>query len=471
LSNRRAIGRAAASLWALVGALAAPAPVGANGAFPTASQLKSDPGDPSHLVLGTTFGLLVTRDQGTSWDWLCEAGALYRDVEPPMVVLPGGRILLAVPDGVSRSDESGCHFELATGLDGLVRDLTRVLAEPEAVVAVSTFGTVAQVWRSDDSGATFSALGAPVEELIVQTVEVAPSDPEVIYLSGLSGIEGALFRSRDRGETFERFVIPNTSTAHVPYIAAVAPDDADVVYVRLTGTPSELLVTRNGGRDFSTVLHTIVPVAGFALSPDGATLVVSNSFDGTFRASTEDLEFEKVACSGPSCLSFGESTLFGCGENAVDGYVVGRSSDLGATFERAVDLSCIRGPVACGPETSVGSACPGAWPAIQQQIGATVCEPPEVEPYAGCFAGAAGDTGSGAVSGGGTGGAGRGGSASGGKAGSGGRAGAAASATDGDESGCGCRVASDGGGAVALPLSGWLLWLLSRRRSRRTARR
>jgi photosystem II stability/assembly factor-like uncharacterized protein len=468
LSHWGAIGRAAASVVVLGSFLQSPGTASANGAFPTASQLKSDPDNPDHLVLGTTFGLLVTRDEGESWDWVCETGALYRDVEPPMLVLPGGRILLAVPDGISRSDEAGCDFELATGLAGLVRDLTRVAAEPATVVAVSTYGTVAQVWRSVDAGASFEPLGAPVENLIVQTIDVAPSDPDVIYLSGTSGVEGALFRSEDRGATFERFVVPNTSTARVPYIAAIDPHDAETVYVRLTGTPSSLLVTRNGGQTFASVLGTVVPLAGFALTPDGESVVVSNGFDGTFRARTDRLEFEKVACGGPSCLLFGDSGLFGCGDNGTDGYVVGRSNDLGATFERSVDLSCIRGPVACGPQTSVGSLCPEVWPQIQMQIGALACEPPKVEPYDECFAGAGGDSGAGAASGVGGSGAsggdsGRAGAASGA---SGGR-GAASGAASNDDSSCGCRVARDEPARLLAPGGGALLWLLRRRRRTR----
>src|SRR6185503_11306649 len=99
-----------------------------------------------------------------------------------------------------------------------------------------------------------------------------------------------------------------------------------------------------------------------------------------------------------------------------DGYVVGRSNDLGATFERMLDLSCVRGPVACGSETSVGSLCPEVWPAIQAQIGAMACEPKDVEPYTECFAGAGGESGA-AASGGVSGDGGRGGTASAGRGG------------------------------------------------------
>ena len=369
----------------------------ANGAFPSVSQLVSDPADPDHLVLRSTFGLLVTRDRGQTWDWLCEAGLGYQNVQPPMAVLPGGVILLAVPNGISRSDPSGCDFTLASGPDAAVFDLARVPTEADGAVAVSLSGTTAQLWRTHDAGVTFTALGDPISGFIPATVDVAPSDGNVIYVSGLAGTQGSLLRSSDGGLSYDTFPVPNTTTAHRPYIAAVDPNDPDVVYVRLDGEPSDLEVTHDGGKTFASPLTTEVPALGLALSPDGQTVIASNSFDGTFRADAATLTFEKVACQGPSCLSYTDSGLFGCGDQRVDGFVVGRSDDRGKSFERVVDLTCIRGPAACGSDTSIGQLCPDAWPPIQAQIGATTCSPPEVRPYTACFDGAAGDSGSGAT--------------------------------------------------------------------------
>ncbi len=387
------------ALGAALGVLLLPTVAAANGAFPAVSQLVSDPADPDHLVLRSTFGLLVTRDRGQSWDWLCEAALGYKDVQPPMAVLPGGVILLAVPNGISRSDASGCDFTLATGPDAAVLDLARVPAEADGAVAVSLSGTTAQLWRTHDAGVTFTAVGEAISGFIPATVDVAPSNANVIYLSGLLGTQGSLLRSSDGGVSYATFPIPNTTTAHRPYIAAVAPNDPDVVYVRLDGEPSELEVTRDGGQTFTAPLTTEVPALGLALSPDGETIIASNSFDGTFRADTSTLAFEKVACQGPSCLSFTESGLFGCGDQRVDGFVVGQSQDLGRSFQRVVDLTCIRGAAACGSDTSVGQLCPDAWPPIQAQIGATECSPPEVRPYTGCFDGIAGEAGSDATGG------------------------------------------------------------------------
>ncbi len=442
----------------------------ANGAFPTVSQLVPDPSDADHLVLRSTFGLLVTRDRGSTWDWLCEDGMGYKDVEPPMAVLPGGVILLATPDGIVRSDAAECDFALATGVDAMVLDLARVPTDANGAVAVSLSGTDAQLWRTKDGGMTFAPLGDVVSGFIPSTVDVAPTDANVIYMSGLAGTEGALVRTTDGAKTFATLPVPNTSTARRPYIAAVDPNDAKTLYVRLDGEPSSLEVTHDGGDTFSSPLMTRVPALGLAVSPDGKTVIASNSYDGTFRADAATLDFEKIACGGPSCLSFSASGLFGCGDQGVDGFIVGRSDDLGASFQRVVDLTCIRGPAACGADTSIGSACPDAWPTIRDQIGASECAPPDIQPYTGCFAGAGGESsGSGAAPGsGGTGTGGKGRGGSGGTSGAGTSAGAGAGpAAKSPKSGGGCAVRA----ANELPgESAWLLALASVAFARRRRR-
>jgi photosystem II stability/assembly factor-like uncharacterized protein len=469
LSPRQAIGRATASLGALALLLLAAPPARANGAFPSVSQLVADPADADHLVLRATFGLLVTRDRGATWDWLCEAGMGYRDLEPPMAVLPGGVILLGVPGGVSRSDEAGCSFVPAEGIDATVYDLARVPAHSEQAVAISAMGTDAQLWRTMDAGKSFAPVGDVIAGFIPATVDVAATDPDVIYASGLSGTMGALLRSEDGGLTFERFPVPSTTTARRPFIAAVDPRDADTVYVRLDAQGSSPLeVTHDGGKTFDAPLVTTVSASGFAISPDGKTVIASNGYDGTFRAPTDTMVFEKVACSGPTCLSFSEAGLFGCGDQIADGFVVGRSDDLGATFERVVDLTCLRGPAACGEETSIGSLCPAAWPDVQKQLNAAECSPPDVQPYTGCFGSAGSNEGGGGGAPPSTGGAGAGGSA-GGTAASAGRPSRPGAPSPGG-GGCSCHAVS-GSHRGSLPSLALVVGLIASRRRRGSARR
>lgn len=457
----------AAAVALALSTLVAPA-ANANGAFPASSQLIAEPSNPDHMVLRTTFGLLVTRDRGASWDWLCEAGMGYENVQPPMAVLPGGVVLLAVPDGVSRGDPTGCDFVLSAGITGTVYDLAREPSDPKRALAIGADGADAQLWRTKDAGLSFVAVGDVLPGFIPATVDVAASNPDVIYASGLSGTSGALLRSSDGGQSFERFPVPTATAARRPFIAAVDPRDENTVYVRLDAQGSSPLeVTHDGGRSFVTPLTTTVSALGFALSPDGQTVLASNGYDGTFRASASTLDFHKVACSGPTCLSFNDAGLFGCGDQQQDGFIVGRSDDLGASFQRVVDLTCVRGPLACDSGTSIGEACPAAWPYVQAQIGATQCAPPSVAPDDSCLpdGGAAGDSGASGAAG-----------APGDTAGGGGRPEpngepGVTHTTGRAESGCGCRLGRSGSRTSTALLAGLALASAAAKRRRRARRR
>jgi hypothetical protein len=430
----------------------------ANGRFPAVDQLVAEPGNPEHLVLRTTFGLLVSKDGGARWDFLCEDALGYKDTDPALAVLAGGRILLGLVDGVSVSDAAGCTFRRAGGIEQRVIDVTAALAAPGTAYAATIAGTSTRFWGSTDEGDTFAPLGDEVAEFTATTLDAAPTDADVIYAAGIRGTEGAFLRSEDGGESFLAFTVPEATTARRPYIAAVDPTDARTVYVRLEGLPGLLFVTRNAGESFTQILALDIPVLGFALSPDGETIVASNPYDGTYNARRDEYAFERVACSGPMCLLFDHETLLGCGDNFVDGFIVGRSEDLGENFQRVADFGCLEGPVACGASSGAAMLCPAVWPAISQQIGGGVCEPIDVTPDRSCLAtaGAGGEAGGGAGGGGGS-------------ESPGGAGAATVEPSPTAEGGsCGCRVTSSPRGGVAL---GALALLLASFRARRATRR
>lgn len=360
-------------------------PARANGRFPETNQLVVEPGDPDHAVARATFGLLVTRDRGASWEFVCEDAFGPQNTDPPLALLPGGVLVLGLDRGVSKSDVLGCTFELARGIDGPVLDVTASTEEPGTAFVLTADDASSYVWISTDAAASFEQVGR-IAGLSAVTLDVAPSRSDVLYLSGVEGDDGVLYRSDDRGLSFERFTIPGASSSKVPYIAAVDPTDANTVYVRTYGIPGALLQTRDGGRTFSErPLEMRTPVQGFALSGDGSVIVASNPFDGTFRAARERFEFEPIRCGGASCLAFADEDLLGCGSESLDGFVIGISRDGGETFSPLLAQSCIPGPVGCPEASGVDRECANTWPELRARLGAERCEPIDVEPEAGCF--------------------------------------------------------------------------------------
>ena len=345
----------------------------ANGAFPAVSQLVGDPSDESHLVLRSNFGLLVSHDRGQIWDLICEAGVGYQNIEPPIAVLSDGTTIAALSNGIARG-ASECAFALATGVSAYVADVARMPGAPAQAVAVSVDieGGVSQVWHSSDSGRSWERWGSALSELNAATLDVAGDEPGTLYVSGVSQastVTGVLARSTDGGRTWTRSEVPGASKVSAPYIAAIAADDPNTLYVRLSGSPGHLLVTHDGGSHWAGVLDFEGPLDGFALSPDGEFALASGRGDGVWRARTSDLAFAQLSCAKLRCLSWTRAGLFACADEFQAGFLVGESADSGQTFEPRLHMSCVRGPVACGGESSVAKACDAVWPALSETLG------------------------------------------------------------------------------------------------------
>jgi len=353
---------------ALLAVLLAPA-ANANGAFPAVSQLVADPSDPAHLVLRSTFGLLTTRDSATNWDLICEGGIGYQNIEPPIAVLDDGTTIAALPTGIAFSAAAECDFAIGAGVATYVADVSRAPGSPSQAVSVSVDidRNESTVWRSTDSGKSWQTQGGPLSDLNAATLDVAPDATDTLYVSGTATAGGVLARTSDAGRHWARYEVPGANKLSAPYIAAVA--DADTVYVRLSGTPGQLLITRDGGQHFDSALTFQGSLDGFALSPDGKLALASGRADGVWQAPTASLAFERISCAKLRCLSWTRAGLFACADEFEAGFLVGESRDGGQSFEPRLHLPCVRGPLACASSSSVGAVCPAAWPAISEQLG------------------------------------------------------------------------------------------------------
>jgi photosystem II stability/assembly factor-like uncharacterized protein len=373
-----------------------------NGAFPAVSQLVGDPSDRAHLVLRSNFGLLITHDRGLNWDLVCEAGLGYQDIEPAIALLADGTTIAALPNGIAHGTTE-CAFGLARGISAYVADVARMPDTPGAAVAVSVQidEGVSQVWRTLDGGQSWAPWGAALNELNAATLDIAGDNAGTLYVSGVSQsntVKGVLARSSDGGQSWTRFDVPGVNKVSAPYIAAIAADDADTLYVRLSGSPGRLLVTHDGGAHWSAALDFAGPLDGFALSPDGRYALASGRADGVWRASTAELAFERISCSKLRCLSWTNAGLFACADEFQAGFLVGESLDSGFTFEPKLHLSCVRGPLSCASESPVARACDAGWPALSEVLG-TDCANAGFTPRDDCSGSSPPDAGAGAGSG------------------------------------------------------------------------
>ncbi|WP_438018032.1 MYXO-CTERM sorting domain-containing protein [Sorangium sp. So ce315] len=461
---RRPGPRPARAALLLAAALAAlPSPAAANGVFPSADQIVFDPADPARAVARMTYGVLTTRDGGASWRWICEGAVGYDDAAgraPPIAAAAGGRVLAALDDGLAVGAEGGCAWAGAAELAGqVVVDVSVRQGDPSHVVAIAA-GDRPTLWASRDGGARWASVGAPLPAgFLARTVDIAPSDPRRVYVSGLASgggpVKGVIARSLDGGETWETAAVPGSTTAREPYIAGVDPRDADVLYVRIASAPGRLFASTDGGATFAPVFETQGFVRAFAISPDGAAVAVGSDVDGVFRAPSSTLVFERVSGVAPRCFTWTETGLYACASEFLDGFTIGRSLDGGATFEPLLRQACIRGPLECAASTRVGARCATDWPRIALMTGHKECAPDAGSPDAGASE-ASGTGGATAGSGGGAG------------AGAGGAPGVpGGGAAPGADGGCGCRAAGGAGAGWAGVMTAAALAAMAAARRRR----
>ncbi len=354
----------------------------ANGRFPQSSQIVFHPRDARVISARTTFGLVVTHDGGATWSWVCEEALEFRRTEdPPIARMGDGSTLVSLFAGLHRGTPDDCSFtkpDATLGAAVVIDNCVDPSNVDRAYALTSSGGRENQPWRSDDDGATWTPVGAPFEaSILFETIEVAPSAPSRLYLTGAVPPTSTaprapfVFRSSDGGLTWERFAFALELTGVQRdkniFISAVDPVDPDRVYLRVSGDPDDrLLVSDDGGATFREVLRMPL-LRGFARSDDGATVYAGSDVRGLHRSTDRGETFAPVSggIERVNCLALRGDELWACGNDYVDGFTLGRSRDRGATFEPVLRFKFIAGVPECAPDSPVTALCGPRFPALR----------------------------------------------------------------------------------------------------------
>jgi uncharacterized protein (TIGR03382 family) len=376
-------------------------PATANGRFPQASQMVFSSNDSHLVVLRTTFGLLISHDDGATWGWVCETaiglGAAQED--PSYGVTRAGAIVGALWQGLAVSPNEGCDWGFIGGPLATQRMVDLVVRPDDPHVVLALTGTwlpeagapdgaqgdyyQSQIFRSADDGATWSALGVPIDPTVtVTTLEVAATDPHRVYVSGTRGHGTArtaqLFVSQDDGTSWTERPVPlNPTVESGVYIGAVDPTNADLVYLR-TDAQSRLLVTNDAGKSFRVASFVVSDggttmalngyMFGFALSPDGSKIYAGGvGADGLYVGTREGSALLHRSDLHVECLTTRGSELWACSDEA-SGFLSGMSTDDGATFLPKLHLDGVGGVLQCGDASGV-SQCAAQYSAQCKLLG------------------------------------------------------------------------------------------------------
>lgn len=349
----------------------------ANGRFPFAQQVVVGPGSGSDVVvLRTTFGLLVSRDAGRGFHWVCEEAMFFPYVpglvaDPAVEVTADGRVVFSFESGVhSFSDGCGVARQASTADHDIV-DLTTTPSGDILYGVESTAGSPSYVLRGG-SHTDLARVSQALDGLSFVTVEVAPSEITRLYLSAVETNSRVprLLRSDDSGATVRALTVPDSLLGDGAYVSGVDPTNPDVVFVRIVvGFGSELLRSTDGGASFHRVAATRDAMLGFALSDDGRTVWYGSHSEGLFRSTDNGQSFARVNTLPTLCLKQHSGALWACTDWISQPWALGRSSDNGQHFTPVLRFGDINGPPECmAPDEGV-SQCLQRWPVLRETLG------------------------------------------------------------------------------------------------------
>lgn len=221
------------------------------------------PGDPDHLYLGTTNSWLYeSNDGGASWHRLAK--------------MPGANTLV---------------------LDHIVVD-----AQSPAnlyVAAWRTDGAGGGLWMSHDAGRTWTE-SAGLHGQSIFSFAQAPSDPHILYAGTLAGV----FRSDDSGATWSEISPEGSHEIHEVESLAIDPANPDVVYAGTWHLPWK---TTNGGKSWKNIKQGLIVDSDVfsivldpkldpkqTLAPERTRTVYLSACSGIYKSENAGLLFHKI---------------------------------------------------------------------------------------------------------------------------------------------------------------------------------
>jgi hypothetical protein len=371
----------------LVGAIAGTA--AANGRAPGTSTIHFQQGHETNIAAGMTFGLVLSHDGGTTWQWMCEDAIGYGGVwDPDYSYTTTGALFATTFNGLKVS-RNGCTFDstppgnLFVSADELAPngDLTFASVDP----------TDDKVYKSTNDGMTFPTSATPPGAMLndwYSSLVYQQGSSTNIWLSGYRFVNNAkqlmVYKSTNGGTSFSAVAltgIASTDFSNSSALTIAGIDGLGNVYAvisypngsvggtvwKLTGgvgtwvkieTKADnvsLLVRSNG----DLVLGT--PTLGSEKSVNGGTSWTPLTNPPHINCLVENSAHEVWACT----------RNYGDANNPFDGFGIMKTTDLN-TWTGVLKYEDIQAPVSCAAGTMQKDVCEAQrWCGLKQQLGIT----------------------------------------------------------------------------------------------------
>ncbi|MEO8704013.1 MAG: hypothetical protein ABI867_28440 [Kofleriaceae bacterium] len=373
----------------------------ANGRAPGSSTINFQRGNESHIAAGMTFGVVLTEDNGATWSWMCEEAIGYGGTyDPDYAFTPTGSIFATTFDGL-KVNRDGCVYDGSVlSPSAPVKFFSAVtVATDGTIYAANTDDLDGKIYKSTDDGASFP-VGVTIPDSVKtwwQSLESAPSSPQVVYLFGYRFTAGQpkqffMLRSGDAGVTYTPLPGSGTDTPNgiavmsssVIEIAAISKSDPNLVYARVTlsdnAISDALYRSTNGGQSWTKILELQGSIA-FVVRGNGdivAGTQAKGSFVSTNQGGTGVIGTDWTPLAGaPHINCLGENSageVWACTQNYgeapnTDSFGIMKTTDL-TNWTGVLKFQDLKEPRACPAGTVQKDKCDSTlWCGLCAQLG------------------------------------------------------------------------------------------------------
>jgi hypothetical protein len=345
----------------------------AHGSAPRVFSVHEQPSNANALVAATSFGVLLSKNDGTGFEWVCDEAIGYSTNDRPRWAVGEDQTLWgATVTGLFRSSAGGCEWQSvpqfqASGASDVV------ITQSAYWVTTARFDVVNGLFKSVDKGATFSPTTLSEKNRFFTAVHEAPSRPARVYVSAwyFEPLSSQLFVSDDEGVSFKTKTLANLPALGPLKIEAVDAQNPDIVYLSLTSDQQPirhwLLKSVDGGESVEILTTLDGPVQSFSAASDRTTLRVS---DGVriFVSTDAGKSFAALAdVKNDGCVSNGTAGDFVCANDFENGFSAARVEAGG--LKPVLKWSQVTGVKSCSASAPVTSVCGAIWPVLQVSLG------------------------------------------------------------------------------------------------------
>jgi uncharacterized protein (TIGR03382 family) len=403
--------RSAVLAGIVVAALTLPAsPAFANGRPPGTSSIAFRRGAENEIAIGLTFGLVVSHDGGKTWAWMCEDAIGYSGTYDPHYSYTSTGALFASTFNGLRVMRNGCTFDVTPEGDKFISSNSLGPGAPAALYcaaadagdssATPPKAPDARIFRSTDDGVSFPDPSTASQRVDWwQTIVVAPSNPDVVYLSGYFDSDTTprvrthlLLRSDNGGTSWTDLEIASAGNVTLMAnsaidVVGIASDDPASVYIRVElddNTASDSIYrSDNRGATWKLINHKATSIPGFVVraAKNGAgkrdVIVATQALGAEISHDGGDTFTQLTNPPHINCLvenAAGE--VWACTQNygfsgtGSDDAGVMKTTDL-ATWTKVLRYQDLTDAVTCDAGTPQHDKCAAQWCAVCAQLGCT----------------------------------------------------------------------------------------------------